>query len=228
MSRMPLFLIPLVPLAALAALQIPSTSMKVAPQALQVVHPAAAKSVPAVQALRRNVELQAGPKFLSWNEKVVALKAMNLYSGTGGTPATTINLTVQNHVQTVNGVYAAMYYLAPMYVYSDFYGTGVASFGNSTTMYNGTGNDPTLELQFKPLPNKKYLIDAGMYGTAGTYYIYVHVDNSSAFQQIMPNSGRLLIVFPGTTKPQESYIAIRGSIPGRGYWSWYGCQITEI
>ena len=34
-------------------------------------------------------------------------------------------------------------------------------------MYNGAGNDPTLELQFKPLPNKKYLIDAGMYGTAG-------------------------------------------------------------
>ena len=31
-----------------------------------------------------------------------------------------------------------------------------------------------------------------------------------------------------TTNSQESYIAIRGSIPGRGYWSWYGCQISEI
>ncbi len=218
----------LAPLAALAAFQVPSVMQKIAPAAHPVAHLAAGKSVPAVQSTHRTLGLQAGPKPLSWTEKVATLKALNLYSGGGGAPATTINLTVQNHVQTVNGVSAATHYENPMYVYSDWYGTGVASFGNSTNMFNGAGNDPDLFISFKPLPNKKYLIDAGMYGNTGTYYIYVHVDNSSAFQQIMPNSNRLLIVFPGTAKPQETYIAIRGNIPGRGYWSWYGCQITEI
>ncbi len=218
----------LLPMAVLAALQGPGGLQRVTAPAHPIVHLAASKSVPAVQLAQKPLGLQAGPGFLPWAEKVTALKALSLYSGGGGAPATTINLTVQNHVQTVNGVYAATYYHSPMYVYSDFYGTGVASLGNSTTMYNGTGNDPDIFLVFKPQPNKKYLIDAGMYGSSGTYFIYVHVDNSTAFQQIMPNSNRLLIVFPGTSKPQESYIAIRGSIPSRGYWSWYGCQITEI
>jgi hypothetical protein len=228
MSRAQHLLIPLVSLVALAAFQIPAFAQKLTTQAIQIVHPAAGKGVTAVQSQRRNLDQQAAPKFLSWGEKVVALKAMNLYSGGGGTPATSINLTVLKHVQTVNGVYAAMSYIVPMNVISDDYGTGVASFGNSTKMYDGTWNDPTLEIRFKPLPNKQYLFDAGMYGNTGTYYIYVHVDNNSAFQQIMPNANRLLIFFPGTAKPQESYIAIRGSIPGRGYWSWYGCQITEL
>jgi hypothetical protein len=87
---------------------------------------------------------------------------------------------------------------------------------------------PTLELHFKPLPNKRYLIDAPMAGNTGTYYIYVRVDGSNAFQQIMPNADRLLIFFPGTNKSPESQIMIRGSIPGLGHWYWIGCQITEL
>jgi hypothetical protein len=106
----------------------------------------------------------------------------------------------------------------------------VACFAPSTTPYN-TGNSqslPTLSIGFRPLPNKRYLFDAGLDGNTGTYFIHVQVDSTTAFQQTSTNAGRLLIVFPGTTKPNECFIAIRGSIPGRPWWTWYGCQITEI
>jgi hypothetical protein len=203
---------------------------KITPLTQPIVHPAAAKSVPAIQLPRRDLQVKAGPKILSWNEKLAALKAMNLYSGSGALPATTINLTLQNHVQTVNGVYASTFYTAPNCVWPGLFGTGVALFANSTTPFSA-GNAqslPTLGIDFKPLPNKKYLFDVGLEGNTGSYYIHVQVDRSTAFQQTMTNTGRLLIVFPGTTNPGESFIAIRGNIPGRPWWTWYGCQITEI
>jgi hypothetical protein len=218
----------LVPLAGLALQQV-----RVAPKASiigpidSVVMKSAGKSVPAVQALKQPLGLLAGPKLLSAAERVATLKALSLDTRMGSAAATTLNLTVLNPAQTVNGVSAYTNYLHAGSVYSDST-PGVAFFGNSTTMYNGAGSDPTLYIRFKPVPNKKYLIDAGMAGNNGTYYIHVQVDNGNAFQQIMPNTNRLLIVFPGTAKPQQSYIAIRGSIPALGIWAWYGCQITEI
>lgn len=228
MSRIPFKLVPLVTLAVLAALQAPTLAQNTPPKILQIVHPAAGKVVPAVRLPQRVRELQAAPKFLSWNEKVAALKGLKLPFEGGGTPKTTINLSVQYPSQTVNGVLATLNYKAPSDVYSDWYGTGVATFGNTTTMFPGVGNEPTVEIRLSPLPNKQYLIDAPMYGIVGTYYIWVHVDNEHCFQQIVPNTSRLLIYIPGTTKSGETGIEIRGSIPGRTDWPWYSCQITEL
>jgi hypothetical protein len=223
MSRAQHILIPLVSLAALAAFQIPACAQT--PSAPQIVHSAAGKTVPAVQPPKRNVGLQAAPKFLSWNEKVASLKAMNLFSGTGAAPTTVINLTVANSLQTVNGATFGVNYTAPALVYPS---NGVAAFPDSTTM-GSWGDDPNLAIEFTPLPNKRYLIDAPMSGNTGTYYIYVRVDDTTAFQQIMPKASRLLILFPGTAKShQTSSIIIRGSTPGSGRWYWFGCQITEL
>jgi hypothetical protein len=192
-----------------------------------VITKTAAKSVPAVQSLKKPLGLLAGPKFLSAAERVTTLKALSLHSGGSGAPATTINLSVVNPFQTVNGVTAATNYMHPNVMYSDLT-PGLVFFNNSTTMYNGTRSEPTVQIRFKPIPNRKYLFDAGMAGNIGTYYIHVQVDNTTAFQQTMTNTTRLLIVFPGTTKPEESFIAITGNIPSIGQWVWYGCQITEI
>jgi len=229
MPGIPFVLVPVTFMVTLAA-QVPAPVQKLTPLAPPIVNTAAARTVPAVQLPRWDLQVKAGPKSLSWNEKLAALKTMNLYSGSGAPPTTTIDLSVKNHVQTVNGVYAYTCYSASLRVWPDLFGTGVANFQNSTTPFSIGNADsiPTILIGFRPLPNKRYLFDAGVAGNTGTYNIHVQIDSNTAFQQTITNTDRLLIVFPGTTKPEQSFIAIRGSIPGSPWWTWYGCQITEI
>jgi len=197
--------------------------------AYQVVAPAKGKvaaHIPAAKATSASARKLA---FLSLQEKTSVLKELNITKKTMSSSPATMNLTVLDHVQTMTGMNASLYYKNPDNVYSDFYGTGVASFGNSTTMYNGTGDDPTLHINLRTtIPGKQYLVESDMYGDEGDYYVYVHVDNAYSYQQIVQKAGRLIIFLPASTKTGETYIAIRGSIPDRGYWSFYGCKITEL